>query len=94
MDVNLYVKNGEGFKVLKVPHYVIKDLLRDRLSKSELDRIDRLAEKTKTPKIFKSGSVVIDFSNKSAQCFHAGINIKELEPTWNVQIEEVNLNNY
>lgn len=94
MDVELYVKNGGSFKVLKVPDYIVKDLLRDRLSKSELNRINRFAEITKTPKVFKSGSVVIDFSNKTAQCFHAGLNIRELEPTWDVQMEKVTLKNY
>ena len=94
MDVSLYVKEGEELKFLKVPQYIVKDLLRDRLSKSELSRIDRLAEKTKVPKIFRSGSVIVDFSNKSAQCFHAGLNIKDLEPTWDVRTEKVTLRNY
>ncbi len=94
MDVNLFVKEGGGLKFLKVPKYVVKDLLRDRLSVSELDRINRLAEKTEMPEIFKSGTIVIDFSKKTAQCFHAGINVKELDPTWNVEMEKVTLENY
>jgi len=94
MELSLYIKDGEKLKVLKVPHYVVKDLVRDRLSKSEIDRIHRFAEKTKTPKTFRSGSVVVDFSSRTAQCFQVGLNIADLEPTWDVKVEEVTLENY
>ena len=94
MDVNLYVKEGEGLKLLKVPKYVVRDLLRDRLGKSELNRISRFAEKTKVPDKFKPGSVVIDFSKKTAKCFQAGLDLKNLEPTWDVEVEKVGLGNY
>ncbi|MBI4981413.1 hypothetical protein HZC30_07735 [Candidatus Woesearchaeota archaeon] len=94
MDVNLYVKEENGLKVLKVPKYVVKDLLRDRLSKSEVARIHRFAEKTEEPKIFKPGSVIIDFNAKSARCFQAGLDIKNLEPTWEVRKETMALGNY
>ena len=94
MDLNLYVKEGEGLKVLKVPQYVVKDLIRDRLSKSEIDRIHRFAEKTKTPEVFKPGSVVVNFSSKTATCFQARLNIEDLEPTWDVKVEKVGLENY
>ena len=94
MELSLYVKEGEGLKVLKVPQYVVKDLLRDRLSKSELNRINRLAEKTPEPKVFKSKSVIVDFSSKTARCFDARLNLEHLEPTWNVQTEKVTLGNY
>ncbi len=30
MELDLYIKEGEQFKVLKVPQYVVKDLVRDR----------------------------------------------------------------
>ncbi len=94
MDVTLYVKEGAGLKVLKVPVYVVRDLLRDRLGQSELNRINRFAEKTNHPKTFKPGSVVIDFSNKTATCFQAGLKLEYLEPTWKVQTEKVTLENY
>ncbi|MDP3733790.1 MAG: hypothetical protein Q8R37_01045 [Nanoarchaeota archaeon] len=94
MDVTLYVKEDGTLKVLKVPVYVVKDLLRDRLGQSELKRINRFAEKIKAPDAFKPGSVVVDFSNKTATCFQAGLNIKHLEPTWEVSTEEVTLVNY
>lgn len=89
MDLSLYVKEGEQLKVLKVPQYVVKDLLRDRLSKSEVDRIHRFAEKTKSPRVFKPKSVIVDFSAKTAQCFQAGLNVTDLEPTWDVKVEDV-----
>ena len=94
MDVNLYVKEGDELKLLKVPRYVVRDLLRDRLSKSEVERIHRLAEKTLLPDVFKAGSVVADFRSKTAQCFQAGLNVKNLEPTWSVMVEKVGLGNY
>lgn len=94
MELSLYLKEGEQFRVLKVPLYVIRDLLRDRLSKGELDRINRFAEKTTVSGKFKSGSVVVDFSNKTASCYNAKINISNLEPTWNVELEKVTLGNY
>ena len=94
MDVTLYVKEGGDLKVLKVPTYVVRDLLRDRLSSSELNRINRFAEKTDTPGTFKPGSVLVDFSNKTATCFQAGLNLKYLEPTWKVNAEKVTLDNY
>ncbi len=94
MDVNLYVKEGKQGKVLKVPKYVVRDLLRDRLGRSDIARIHRLAEKTNPPAIFKPGSVVIDFSSRTAQCFKAGLNLEYLEPTWKVQAEKVTLENY
>lgn len=94
MELSLYVKRGEELKVLKVPHYVIRDLLRDRLSQSELNRINRLAEKITLPKAFLPGSVVVDFTAKTAQCFQAKLNVKELEPTWDVQVEKVTLGSY
>lgn len=74
--------------------YVVKDLVSDRLSGSEIDRIHRFAEKTKQPSTFKPGSVVVDFSNKTAQCFQVRLNITDLEPTWDVRVEEVTLENY
>ena len=94
MDVSLYLKEESGLRVLKVPTYVVKDLLRDRLSKSELDRINRFAEKVSTPEVFKAGSVVVDFSHKVAQCFNAKLNLSSLDPTWDVQVEKVGLGNY
>ena len=94
MDVNLYLKEAAQVRVLKVPQYVVRDLLRDRLSKSELDRIDRLAEKTAVPDIFKPGSVLVDFKAKTAQCFQAKLNLKVLEPTWDVSVEKMTLGSY
>ena len=80
--------------MVAVPPYVVKDLLRDRLSNSEISRIHRLAEKTKNPAVFKPGSVVVDFNTKTAQCFQAKLNLEYLEPTWKVQVEEMGLENY
>lgn len=94
MDVNLYLKEGDLLKVLRVPQYVVRDLLRDRLSQSEISRIHRLAEKTKTPDVFRPGSVVVDFNEKIAHCFQAKINVANLEPTWEVQVEKVTLESY
>ncbi len=94
MDLNLYVKESGKFKVLRVPKYVVRDLLRDRLSNSELNRIHRLGEKTEKPTIFKAGSVVADFDTKTAHCFQAGLDVKNLEPTWDVLVEKVGLGNY
>jgi len=94
MDVNLYVKEGKQVKVLKVPKYVVRDLLRDRLSNSEINRIHRLGEETQLPIVFKAGSVVADFDTKTAQCFQAGLDVKNLEPTWSVSVEKVGLGNY
>jgi len=94
MDVDLYIKEGEKLRTLKVPAYVVKDLLRDRLSQSELNRINKLAEKTQVQGTFKQGSVVVDFSKKTAQCFNAKINWHNLEPTWDVTVEKVTLGNY
>ena len=94
MDLSLYVKEGENLKLLKVPQFVVKDLLRDRLTNSEIARIHRAAEKTKKPAVFKAGSVVVDFEHKTAQCFQAKLNLEYLEPTWKVQVEEMGLENY
>jgi len=94
VDLDLYVKEGEDFKVLKVPSYVVRDLLRDRLSQDELKRINRLAERTEAPSMFKPGSVVADFSTKTAQCFQAGLRVEDLEPTWKVSIEPMTILNY
>ena len=94
MDVNLYLKEAAQVRVLKVPQYVVRDLLWDRLSKSELDRINRLAEKTTVPEIFKPGSVLVDFKTKTAQCFQAKLNLKALEPTWDVSVEKMTLGSY
>lgn len=94
MELNLYLKEGEQLKVLKVPPYVVKDLIRDRLSESEIGRIHRFAEETKKPDVFAPGSVVVDFSHKTAQCFQSGLNILLLDPTWNVKVEKVTLVNY
>ncbi len=94
MNLHLYLKEENQFRFLEVPSYVVKDLLRDRLSSSELARIDRFAEKVDTPDVFKAGSVVVDFSKKTAECFQAGLNIPSLEPTWDVRIERMKLENY
>ena len=94
MDVNLYVKEGKHVKVLKVPKYVVRDLLRDRLSNSEIARIHRLGEKTQMPTVFKAGSVIADFDARTAHCFQAGLDVKNLELTWNVSVEKVGLRNY
>jgi hypothetical protein len=94
VDLNLYVKDGEALKLLKVPHTVVKDLLRDRLGEKDLARIHRLAQSVDEPSIFKAGSVVVNFSNKTAQCFDAKLNVANLEPTWDILVEKTTLNNY
>ena len=94
MELGLYVKEGGIVKFLKVPQYVVRDLLRDRLSESELRRIQRLAEPAELPSIFKAGSVVADFSNKTATCFQAGLRVQDLEPTWKVAVEKLTLDHY
>lgn len=94
MELQLYVKEGEALKVLQVPQFVVKDLLRDRLSPSEVNRIHRLAEPVMVPETFKPGSVVVDFSAKTAQCFQSGLNLSMLEPTWKVTTEAMTLGNY
>lgn len=94
MELTLYVKEGEQLKALQVPVYVVRDLLRDRLSQSEINRIHRFADPVQQPDVFKPGSVVVDFSTKSAQCFQAGLRLQHLEPTWDVQSEKVTLENY
>lgn len=94
MDLKLYVKEGNILKVLHVPRYVVRDLLRDRLSKSELERINRLSECTKEPEPVQPGSVFVDFSTKTAQCFQAGLRLADLEPTWKVDVEPITLKNY
>lgn len=95
VDLLLYLKeeNGNKFRVLKVPIYVVKDLIRDRLGKSEIDRIHRLAESVTAPETFGPGSVVVDFPAKRVQCFQTGLKIEDLEPTWNVTVEEQVLEN-
>ena len=85
MELNLYIKEGEEFKHLKVPTFVVKNLLCDRLSNSELDRIQRFAEKTDKPDIFKAGSVVVNFEKKAAECFQSGLRLKDLDLTWDVE---------
>lgn len=96
VELLLYLKeeNGNKFRVLKVPVYVVKDLIRDRLGKSEIDRIHRLAESVTTPEAFSPGSVVVDFPAKSAKCFQTGLNIEDLEPTWNVTSEKLIFDSY
>lgn len=94
MQLSLYLKEGDNLRLLQVPQYVVKDLLRDRLSKSELNRIDRFAEKVDTPDTFKAGTAVIDFSTKTADCYQCKINIADLEPTWNVRVVSMTLENY
>ncbi len=94
MELNLYIKEGEQLKLLKVPAYVVKNLLKDRLSQSELDRINRFCVPIEKPNFFSAGSVVVDFSNKTAKCFQAGLKIEYLEPTWDVKVETMSLNNY
>ena len=94
VELALYIKEGEGYKHLLVPLYVVRDLVRDRLSDSELDRIRRLAQTVEKPEQFKAGSVLIDFSERKAVCFQAGLNVKDLEPTWTVEINQMSLDNY
>jgi len=94
MEVSLYFKEGDDYKHLAVPLYVVRDLLRDRLSKSEMDRIFRLSTSIKLPEKMNTGSVIVDFSKKQAKCFQAGLKVEDLEPTWKVNIEKTNLLNY
>lgn len=96
VDLLLYLKeeNGNKFRVLKVPIYVVKDLIRDRLGKSEIERIHRLAEPTSPPKAFGPGSVVVDFPAKRVQCFQTGLKLEDLEPTWNVTSEKPTFDSY
>jgi hypothetical protein len=94
MDLSLYLKDGDDYKQLSVPLYVVRDLLRDRLSKSEIDRLFRLSTATELPEKIDTGSVIVDFSKKQARCFQAGLGVDDLEPTWKVQIEKKNLLSY
>ncbi len=94
MEVALFIKEEENYRKLSVPLYVVRDLLRDRLSKSEISRILRLSSSAKLPEKMSSGSVVVDFSNRNARCFQANLGIEDLEPTWNVNVEKTTLLNY
>lgn len=94
MEVSLYLKDGDDYKHLAVPLYVVRDMVRDRLSKSEIDRIFRLSSSIKLPEKLSSGSVIADFSKKQARCFQAGLGVEDLEPTWKVQVEKTTLMNY
>ena len=94
MELNLYIKEGENYKILKVPSFIVKNLVCDRLSKSELDRINRFSENTRKPDVFKAGSVIIDFETKTAQCFQVGLKLKDIEPTWNIEEKEMTILNY
>lgn len=94
MELNLYIREGEDYKLLRVPAFVIKNLLCDRLSKSELDRINRFAEKIRKPEMFKAGSVVINFETKTAECFQSGLRLSDIEPAWSVEDKNMNLLNY
>jgi len=88
-ELSLYVESEEGIKHLRVPVYIVKDLLRDRLSTSEVARIHRLADAVEKPELFKAGSVVVNFSTKTAQCFASGLKLEDLEPTWDVNVKKV-----
>lgn len=94
MDVALFIKDGDAYRQLSVPLYVVRDLLRDRLSKCEIDRIRRLSSSAQLPNKLSSGSVVVDFSNRDARCFQANLGMEDLEPTWNVHVEKTTLKNY
>ena len=94
MDVSLYIKEGEKLKMLKVPKYVVRDLLRDRLSNSDIERINDFSKIVSEPSEYPVGSVVIEFSSKKATCFRANIDLRHLEPTWNVENKEVGLMNW
>lgn len=94
MDLQLFIKEGTNYKVLKVPSYIVKNLLRDRLSQSELDRIHRLSEPVKIPQNFKAGSVIVDFSSKTAECYQTKIDMGSIEATWIVNEQNLTLNNY
>ncbi|MEK6928285.1 MAG: hypothetical protein AABX11_07675 [Nanoarchaeota archaeon] len=94
MELNLYIKDGADYRLLKVPSFIVRNLVCDRLSKSELDRINRFAEKTRKPEIFKAGSIVIDFKAKTAECFQIGLRLGDIEPTWNIEEKEMTLFNY
>ncbi|MBS3148837.1 hypothetical protein J4219_08210 [Candidatus Woesearchaeota archaeon] len=94
MDIQLFIKEGTSYKVLRVPVYVVKNLLRDRLSRSELDRIHRLAGPVEMSDNFKSGSIIVDFSSKTAECYQTKIDLTSFDPTWKVNNEKITLNNY
>ena len=94
MDVSLYIKEGEKLKMLKVPKYVVRDLLRDRLSNSDIERINDFSKIVSEPSEYPVGSVVIEFSSKKATCFRANIDLRHLEATWNVENKEVGLMNW
>ncbi len=94
MDLDLYVQDGDALKLLRVPRSIVKDLVRDRLSASEVNRIHRLASPVDAPDTFKAGSVVVSFSEKTVRCYDARIDLAGLEPTWTVTNEEITLENY
>ena len=94
MDLQLFIKEGAIYRVLKVPTYVVKNLLRDRLSSSELDRIHRLAKPVETPESFKAGSVIVDFASKKAECYQTNIDMASIEATWEVNENRMTLQNY
>lgn len=93
-DINLLIKDGGSYKSLLVPLYVVKDLLRDRLSKSEVSRLHRLAEPVQVDKGFEAGTVVVDFSTRQARCFQAELNVDDLEPSWEVVVENRTMTGY
>jgi len=93
MDLQLFIKEGNRYKVLKVPSYVVKNLLRDKLSSSELDRIHRLAAPIEVSGNFKAGSVIVDFALKKAECYQSKIDLMSIEATWDIDEQPLTLQN-
>ena len=94
MQISLYVEENERLKMLRVPHVVAKDLVRDRLSESEIGRIHRLASPVRRPQAFKAGRILGNFSQRTARCYDAKLNLPADEPTWTLISEKLTLENY
>ena len=93
-ELDLYLREEESLRHLRVPSYVVRHLLQNRLGEADLKRIQRLSSTVLPVETFKKGSVVINMSERSAQVWGAKIGLSDLETDWAVEDKDLTLSNY
>jgi hypothetical protein len=92
--LNVYIKEGEQFTRARLPVWMVKHILRDRLIERDIKRVKESARPILPPGTFGPRTVVLDFSSKKAQFFDVSLRLDWLESPWEIRVEKMTLQNY
>ena len=93
MQVHLFLSENGKYRTIDVPVNMARQLIEERIGKSELGRIEAYAQPIDQP-AFIPGSVVVDREAKTVHIYGNRLRADHLDTCWKVIQEKVTLKNF